>query len=74
MTLRRPTVLVAAAVALALALGGAAAFGLWHVVVGGLLHGNVRAGEFGLGLAVLSTALLVGLVFVVRRGLARRRG
>ena len=33
------------------ALAGACLFGLWHVVVGGFLRGNIRAAEFGVGLA-----------------------
>jgi len=40
---------------------GALAFGLWHVVVGGLIDGNPRAGAFGVGLALAAgIALLVG--------------
>jgi hypothetical protein len=49
---------------------GLTAFGLWHVVVGGLLHGNGRAAMFG---AVLTTAAggLLGAGLVVVRRLRR---
>jgi predicted phage tail protein len=50
-------------------LAGALAFGLWHVVVGGVIHGNRAAGQFGLALAGASGALLL-LVVAVR---TRRR-
>ena len=49
--------MVAAAV-----LVGALAFGLWHVVVGGLINGNPRAGAFGVGLA-----LAAGIALLVER-------
>jgi hypothetical protein len=42
------------------------AFGLWHLIVGGIVNGNPRAGGFGLGLAAASGALLA-LVAVLRR-------
>jgi len=51
-------------------LAGALAFGLWHLVVGGAIHGNGAAGQFGLVLAGASGALLL-LVVAVR---TRRRG
>jgi hypothetical protein len=53
-----------------LILVGLMAFGLWHVIVGGLLHGNARAATFG---AVLATAAggLLGAGFVVARRLPR---
>ena len=45
----------------ALALVGATAFGLWHLVVGGFINGNPRAGAFGLVLALTAgLTLLVG--------------
>jgi drug/metabolite transporter (DMT)-like permease len=54
-----------------LVLLGATAFGLWHVVVGGLVNGNPRAGAFGVGLALAAgIPLAVGIV-VVRRRAAR---
>jgi hypothetical protein len=60
--------LVALAVALAIAvLAGLTAFGLWHVVVGGLLHGNGRAAAFGMGLAAAGGGLLAGGVVAFRR-------
>lgn len=58
----------------ALALAGASAFGLWHVVYGGLVRGNARAAEFGVLLAVGAGVLLVALITAVRRaGLLRGR-
>ena len=45
----------------------AAAFGAWHVVVGGLVNGNGRAAAFGTVLATTSALLLVGLVTLDRR-------
>jgi len=53
----------------AVALLGAAAFGVWHVVVGGFINGNLHAGAFGLVLA-----LVAGTPLVVGVWLARRRG
>jgi hypothetical protein len=58
-------ILLAAA---ALTLLGATAFGLWHLVVGGLVNGNPRAGTFGLALA-----LAAGLPLLAGAWLARRR-
>jgi divalent metal cation (Fe/Co/Zn/Cd) transporter len=52
---------------------GAAAFGLWHVVVGGLVNGNPRAGGFGLGLAAGSAVLLAVVAVLRRRTRSRRR-
>jgi hypothetical protein len=49
------------------ALVGAFLFGAWHVVVGGGLHGNPRAAEFGAVLAAISGAGLVGLRIIDRR-------
>jgi hypothetical protein len=46
---------------------GAAAFGAWHVVVGGLVNGNGRAAAFGAALATASLIVLVGIVAVDRR-------
>jgi hypothetical protein len=56
--------LVAAAITI---LAGATAFGLWHVVVGGLLNGNPRAAGFGVVLATVAGGLLAGAVSVFRR-------
>lgn len=39
-------------------LASATAFGLWHLVVGGLVNGNPRAGAFGLLLAGVAGSLL----------------
>ena len=51
-------------------LAGATAFGLWHLVVGGLINGNPRAGTFGLVLASAAGLLLALGAWVLRR---RRR-
>jgi hypothetical protein len=50
-----------------LVLVGAAAFGAWHVVVGGLVNGNGRAAAFGAVLATASVLLLAGVIRVGRR-------
>jgi hypothetical protein len=63
-----PVGLVALVVGIALA--GAAAFGLWHLVVGGLIGGNPRAGTFGLVLAAAAGLLLVAWAWLLRH---RRR-
>jgi membrane protease YdiL (CAAX protease family) len=47
---------------------GALLFGLWHVVVGGIVHGNPRAGTFGVVLSLVAGALLA-LTVVARRAL-----
>ena len=64
------------AAALALVLGavavGAVAFGLWHVVVGGLVNGNPRAASFGVLLALVATAVLVAVVLTRRASLRGR--
>ena len=54
----------------AAALVGATLFGLWHVVVGGLIHRNAAAGGFGAALSLVAGGLLA--VSVV--GLRRMRG
>jgi hypothetical protein len=46
---------------------GATAFGLWHLVVGGLINGNPRAATFGAVLATGAGALLVTVVAWTRR-------
>lgn len=45
--------------ALAAALVGAFLFGAWHVLVGGFVKGNWRAGAFGIALAAVASVLLV---------------
>ena len=55
---------------LAIALLAAALFGLWHLVVGGLINANPRAGTFGLVLALAAGVPLVAGALIVRR---RRR-
>ena len=52
---------------LAAALAGAFLFGAWHVLFGGLVKGNWRAGGFGVALAAISAALLAGEAALVRR-------
>ncbi len=49
---------------------GATLFGLWHLVVGGFINGNPRAGTFGLVLALAAGVPLVAGLWIVRR---RRR-
>ena len=49
---------------------GATLFGLWHLVVGGFVNGNPRAGTFGLALALAAGLPLVAGLWIVRR---RRR-
>lgn len=49
---------------MSIALLGAMAFGLWHLVDGGFVNGNPRAGTFGLVLALVAGTLLgIGVVF-----------
>jgi len=57
------------------ALVGAFLFGAWHILYGGFVKGNWRAGGFGLALAAVSGALL-GLEAAVaaRRWLHRGGG
>lgn len=52
---------------LVVVLAGATAFGLVHIVVGGLIHGNARAGGFGVVLAIAAGSLLAGVVALGRR-------
>jgi hypothetical protein len=61
---------------LLLVLVGATVFGLWHLIVGGVLHGNARAATFGLVLAAGAGAVLGGVVVRTRGGrhAQRRRG
>ena len=65
-------VIVLAAVVLVVA----TAFGLWHVIVGGLISGNPRAAAFGAGLALVAGMTLVAGAVVVaglrRVGFGRR--
>ena len=50
-----------------LALAGATLFGLWHVVVGGLIHRNPAAGGFGVALSLVAGGLLVVSIVGLRR-------
>ena len=59
----------ALAAVIVVALGGATAFGLWHLVVGGMLNGNPRAAAFGAVLAIVAATLLGGTTAVARRSL-----
>jgi hypothetical protein len=45
----------------------ATAFGLWHLLVGGLINGNPRAAAFGAVLALVAGALLAGVIAGRRR-------
>ena len=58
---------LAVASVVALALLGAFVFGCWHVVIGGLLKGNWRAGGFGLTLASAAGVVLWIDAIVLRR-------
>jgi len=58
---------LALAVALAAALLGAFLFGLWHVVVGGFLKSNWKAGGFGIALASVAGVLLWIEAAIARR-------
>jgi hypothetical protein len=46
---------------------GLTAFGVWHVVVGGLLHGNGRAAAFGTALVAAAGGLLAAGIVAFRR-------
>jgi hypothetical protein len=65
----RPVRLVLSVVALALL--GATAFGLWHLVVGGIINGNWRAGTFGVVLAVAAGVPLLLGAWILRRRRSR---
>ena len=58
---------LAIASVVALCLLGAFLFGLWHVLLGGLLKGNWRAGGFGMALASAAGVLLWIDAIVLRR-------
>ena len=50
-----------------MALAGAFLFGAWHVLFGGFVKGNWRAGGFGVVLALASGALLWADALVILR-------
>ena len=62
---RRAAIVVGGTVAAALA--GAFLFGAWHVLFGGFVKGNWRAGAFGVALGAVSVALLAGEAALARR-------
>jgi len=62
---RRGAILVGGITAAALA--GAFLFGAWHVLFGGFVKGNWRAGAFGIALAGLSAVLLAVEAKLLRR-------
>lgn len=62
---RRAAILVGGITTAAFA--GAFLFGAWHVLFGGFVKGNWRAGAFGIALAGVSGALLAGEAAVARR-------
>ena len=62
---RRAGIVVGGTIAAALA--GAFLFGAWHVLFGGFVKGNWRAGAFGVALAAVSAALLAGEAALARR-------
>lgn len=63
----RSRVLVALGLAVVAVLVGAAVFGLWHVVVAGMIRGNARAAQFGVALTAVAGLLLVAVVLLGRR-------
>ena len=65
---RLPTTVRVLLMIAAVMLAAAAAFGLWHLVVAGLLNGNPRAATFGAVLALAAgLPLLLGIWIVGRR-------
>jgi hypothetical protein len=52
---------------LAAALVGAFLFGLWHVLFGGFVKGNWRAGGFGIALTAIAGGLLAIEAAIARR-------
>ncbi|HEY4945700.1 MAG TPA: hypothetical protein VIH94_06080 [Candidatus Limnocylindrales bacterium] len=62
---RRAGIVIGGAIAAALA--GAFLFGAWHVLFGGFVKGNWRAGAFGVALAAISGALLAIAAALARR-------
>jgi uncharacterized membrane protein YhiD involved in acid resistance len=50
-----------------LVLVGACLFGLWHVLVGGLVNGNSRAALFGAVLAGVSASFLAAVLGAIAR-------
>ena len=60
--------------ALGAALIGAFLFGVWHVLFGGFVKGNWRAGAFGIALAGISAGLLAVGAAVARRVFGSRSG
>jgi membrane protease YdiL (CAAX protease family) len=67
---RRTRLALALAGALGAALLGAFLFGSWHVLFGGLVKGNWRAGGFGVALAGGTAVAMVLEVAIVRHWLA----
>lgn len=63
----RTRVALALAGMIAAALLGAFFFGLWHVLFGGFVRGNWRAGGFGIALATIAGVLLVVEATIARR-------
>jgi hypothetical protein len=57
----------AAIIAILVVCAGALAFGLWHVIVGGVINGNPRAASFGIALAAVAGGFLLGLTAAFRR-------
>lgn len=63
----RRRALVGVGLLAAAVLAGAFLLGAWHVLFGGLVKGNWRAGGFGIALATIAGALLVVEAAVVLR-------
>ena len=66
-TAGRATILIGGT--LTAALVGAFLFGAWHVLFGGFVKGNWRAGAFGLALAAVCAMLLGAEAALLRRRL-----
>jgi hypothetical protein len=63
----RESIRRAAILAITIVCAGALAFGLWHLIVGGVIHGNPRAASFGITLAAVAGGFLLGLTAAFRR-------
>ena len=62
----RTRVALALGAVVAAALLGAFVFGVWHVLFGGVVKGNWRAGGFGLALATVAGVLLAVEAWMMR--------
>jgi hypothetical protein len=67
----RQRFVISAGLVVAAALSGAFLFGAWHVLFGGFVKGNWRAGGFGVALALVAGTLLWIEAALVRRSTPR---